>query len=233
MLNLRCHILLIDFVLSCTKGLKMQGRSCKSTPSTKTRSGSCSTTASTNSSSTRLPHGQLTSPRKNLAAVAEILFQKDPANEISPSPPSCQFSSSPFNAPHRRISVNSPRKLVVENFPNRLSDCREKDDHISLKLDGYDSNINHIGDCEENESSSVHEYDQECPVVESSSHGRRRVPVSPGSYVHNADSMFPVPNFRGPTSPQLRIDVHSPITNDSGSAQKKVRIFKAFLTIIL
>jgi hypothetical protein len=207
----------------------MQGRSCKSTPSTKTRSSSCSTTPSTNSSTPRLPHGYLTSPRKNLSAVAEILFKKDPESEISPSPPSCQFSSSPFNAPHRRISVNSPRKLVVENFPSRLSDFRERDDHFSLKLNGDDSYINHIGDCEENESSSVNEYDQECPVVESSSRGRRRasVPVSPRKYMHHADSKFPVPNFSS------GIDVHSLVINDPGSAQKKVRIIIAFLSIIL
>jgi hypothetical protein len=159
---------------------------------------------------------------------------KDSANEISPSPPTCQFSSSPFNAPHRRISVISPRKLVVENFPNRLSDCREKDDCFSLHLNGDDCCNNQIGDCEENESTSVHDFDRDCPAVVTSSHGRRRtsISISPGGYVHHADLNFPVPNFRGPRSPQLTIDVHSPVINEPGSAQNKVRIIEAFLSIV-
>lgn len=211
----------------------MQGRSFKGTPSTKTTS-SCSTATSTNSSTTRLPHGYLISPRKSVESVAGILVTKDSANEISPSPPTCQFSSSPFNAPHRRISVISPRKLVVENFPNRLSDCREKDDCFSLQLNGDDCCNNQIGDCEENESTSVHDFDRDCPAVVTSSHGRRRtsISISPGGYVHHADLNFPVPNFRGPRSPQLTIDVHSPVINEPGSAQNKVRIIEAFLSIV-
>lgn len=205
----------------------MQGRNCKGSHSTKT-SCSGSTTSSTNSSTTRLPHEYLISPRKSLEAVAEILVEKCPANGISPSPPTNQFSSSPFNAPHRRISVNSPRKLVIENFPNRLSDCREKEDYFSLQLQGDDRCISKIGDCEENESTSVHDFDQECAVVESSSHFRRRTSftVSPGGNMQHADSKYP-------RSPPLRIDVHSPIIDEPGSAQEKVKIMRAFPSIVL
>lgn len=87
-----------------------------------------------------------------------------------------------------------------------------------------------IGDCAEDDSTSVHDSDQDCPVAECSAVKGRRTIRSPkaaasaGVYLRHTDSKFLFPKSREFISHQSTDDDRSILITESGSAQNKVRI---------